>query len=119
LAISATIALSPILAIIAFVCVLKGRIAGAIMAIAGLALLDWLSYVPSMVIHWPEFPGSGYAGFVGIVQMVVLPLLALAAIGLAWRGERLGLATLLALTPTAVFILGVLAFGIGVAIYGF
>lgn len=119
LAIAATIALSPVLAIVAFVCALRGRITGAIMAIAGLALLDWLSYVPSVASHWSEFPDPGFVGVIEIVQIVVLPLLAASAIVLAWRGERLRLATGLALLPTLVFILGVFAFGIGVAIYGF
>ncbi len=118
-AISATIALSPILAIIAFVCALRGRTSGAIITIAGLALLDWLSYVPSVANHWSEFPDPGFVGVVEILQIVVLPLLAVAAIVLAWRGERLVLATTLAILPTLVFILGVVAFGVGVALYGF
>jgi hypothetical protein len=119
LAISATIAVSPILAIIAFVCALRGRTSGAIIAIAGLALLDWLSYVPSVANHWSEFPDPGFVGAVEILQIVVLPLLAAVAIVLAWRGERLVLAAALAILPTLVFILGVVAFGIGVALYGF
>ncbi len=117
--ISAVIALSPILAVAAFILALRGRIAAAVIAIAALALLDWLSYVPSVVHHWPEFPDPGFAGLMEIVQMAVLPLLAAAAIVLAWRGERLRLATALAILPTLVYVPGVLAFGVGVAIYGF
>jgi hypothetical protein len=119
LAISATIAVSPILAIIAFVCALRGRIPWAIIAIAGLALLDWLSYVPSVANYWSEFPDPGFVGAVEILQIVVLPLLVATAIVLAWCRERLVLAAALAILPTLVFILGVVAFGIGVALYGF
>jgi hypothetical protein len=119
LVISAVIALSPLLALAALVFAIRGPIARAIIAIAGLALLDWLSYVPSVIMHWSEFPDPGFAGAVEIVQMVVLPLAASAGVLVAWRGERLGLAALLALIPTIVFIVGVLTFGISIAIYGF
>jgi hypothetical protein len=119
LVVSAVIALSPLLALAALVFAIRGPIARAIIAIAGLALLDWLSYVPSVIMHWSDFPDPGLAGAVEIVQMVVLPLAAAAGAVLAWRGERLGLAALLALIPTIVFIVGVLTFGISIAIYGF
>jgi hypothetical protein len=119
LVISATIALGPFLAAAALIFAVRGPIGRAIIAIAALALLDWLSYVPSVIKFWSEFPGPGYVGLHGIVQMVVLPILAVTAIILAWRGARLGLAASLALVPTLVNILGVIAFGIGVAIYGF
>ncbi len=119
LVISATIVLSVLFAVAALIFAIRGPIARAIIAIAGLALLDWLSYVPSVVKYWSDFPGPGFAGSMAIVQMLVLPAIAAAAIVLAWRGERLGLAAILALIPTIVFFLGVIAFGIGVAIYGF
>lgn len=119
LVISATIVLSVLFAVAALIFAIRGPIARAIIAIAGLALFDWLSYVPSVVKYWSEFPGPGYAGFMAIVQMMVLPTIAGAAIALAWRGERLGLAAVLALIPTIVFFLSVVAFGIGVAMYGF
>jgi hypothetical protein len=47
------------------------------------------------------------------------PLIALAALYLARRNERLGLATLLVALPTIVFWLGVIAFAVSVMIYGF
>jgi hypothetical protein len=119
LVIAATIALSPFLAVAAFVYVLRHRFAEAIIAIAGLALLDGLSYVPSIVNFWSEFPDPGYAGIVEIVQMVVAPIVAVVAMILAWRGNRLRLATTLALVPTLIYISGVVAFGIAFAIYGF
>jgi hypothetical protein len=41
------------------------------------------------------------------------------AIALAARGQRLGLATLLVSIPYAVRVCAVIAFGIGIMIYGF
>ena len=54
------------------------------------------------------------------VALVILPpILVLAIAALALTGKRLTLATVLALLPTLIGILSVVAFGIGVAIYGF
>ena len=50
---------------------------------------------------------------------VIVPLCALAAAGLAIAGKRLGLAGILLCIAPAVYVLPVVAFGIGVAIYGF
>lgn len=119
LVVSAVIVLSPFVAAAALFFAIRGPIARAIIPIGTLALLDWLSYVPSLVNHWPEYPSPGFVGVIEVVQMVALPLLVALAIALAWRGERLGLAAALALLPTFVNIAGVIAFGIGVAIYGF
>ncbi len=119
LLISATILLAPIFAVAAFVFAVRDRIGRAIMALAGLVLLDWLSFLPSVANHWQDFPSPGFGGVVEIVMIVVFPALALMAIYLAWRGERPSLATLLALLPTLFNILGVAVFAIGVAIYGF
>lgn len=119
LVISAVIVLSPILAAVALFFAIRGPIARAIIPIGALALLDWLSYVPSLVNHRSEFPTPGFMGVVEIAQFVVLPALVMLAVVLAWRGERLGLAAGLALLPTFVNIAGVIAFGVAVAIYGF
>lgn len=50
---------------------------------------------------------------------VIAPLLALAAAGLAVAGKRLGLAAILLCAGPALFLLPVIAFGIGIMIYGF
>ncbi len=117
--ITATILLAAPVAIAAFVFALRGNIAFAIVAIALLVLLDWLSLLPSVAISWDGFPGSGYEGGLTVINVVVLPVLAIAAIILALRRTHLGLATLFAILPTILSALGVIAFGIGVAIYGF
>lgn len=94
----------------------RGQTALAIIAIASVSLLSWVSYLPSVVIHW----GSGELWNVeAAVMLVVLPALALMAVIMASRGRRLVLAAILATLPTIVNILAVIAFAIGVAIYGF
>jgi hypothetical protein len=50
--------------------------------------------------------------------MIAFPLMAACAIALAARGQRLGLATLLVSIPTLYGVFAVIAFGIGVILYG-
>jgi len=50
---------------------------------------------------------------------VIAPLLALAAIGLAIAGKRPGLAGLLLCAAPVIYLLPVIAFVIGIMIYGF
>ena len=50
---------------------------------------------------------------------VIAPLLALAAIGLAIAGKRLGLAGILLCAAPVIYLLPVIAFVIGITIYGF
>lgn len=94
------------------------RLRLAIAAIAIRMLVTWLCDLPSIAIHGIEwsltFGGIEVAGY-----QIGAPLVALAALYLARRNERLGLATLLVALPTIFFWLGVLAFGISVMIYGF
>ncbi len=117
--ITATILLAPPVAIAALALAISGPLGATIISIALLGLLDWVSFVPSVANFWGEFPGSGFGGAHTIVQTIVLPLLGIAAIVLAWRGERLRLAATFAILPTLLNFLGVVAFAIGVAIYGF
>ena len=119
LVISATILLIPLLAIAALVLAWKGQIARAIMAVAGVVLLKWASYLPSLVLHWADFPAGGAAGWFEVAQIALFPLLAIAAIVLAWRNERLGLAAALVAIPTIVDIIGIATFAIAVIMYGF
>jgi hypothetical protein len=90
----------------------------AIAALAIRMLVTWLCDLPSIAIHGLEwslsFGGIQVAGY-----QIGAPLMALAALYLARRNERLGLATLLVALPTIFFWLGVLAFGISAMIYGF
>jgi len=54
LLITAVIILSPLVALSGFVFALKGQIARAVMAIAGVSLLDWISYFPTFATHWDQ-----------------------------------------------------------------
>ena len=94
------------------------RLRLAIAAIAIRMLVTWLCDLPSIAIHGIEwsltFGGIQVAGY-----QIGAPLIALAALYLARRNERLGLATLLVALPTVFFWLGVLAFAISAMIYGF
>jgi hypothetical protein len=95
-----------------------GRLRYAIAAIAIRVLVTWLSDLPSFWIHGIEWSLS-YGGISVAGYQIGAPLTALAAIYLARRNERLGLATLLVALPTIFTWLGVLAFAISVMIYGF
>ena len=88
----------------------------AIPFIAGIGLVRWISLLPSLVA---DFPGAGIFGLVMVAQVMVFPLLMLMAIALCWKNERLPLAGLIATVPTIANWLGVAAFAVSVAIYGF
>jgi hypothetical protein len=113
------IALQPVFALAALIFVARGRIRPALFAMAGVVLVNWMNYLPSVAIHGLEFQGDGVGGLVTFLEIIVAPVLALAVIALAWRGQRLTLATLLAVFHTALSVLFVILFAIGVAIYGF
>ena len=104
------------LAALCFACASRLRLAVA--AIALRILVTWLCDLPSIAIHGIEWSltlgGIEVAGY-----QIGAPLLALAALYLARRNERLGLATILVALPTIFFWLGLLAFVISVMIHGF
>ena len=106
------------LALAALYFAFAGRLRLAIAAFALRILVTWLCDLPSIGIHGIEwsltFGGIEVAGY-----QIGAPLIALAALYLARRNERLGLATLLVALPTISFWLGVLAFAISVMIHGF
>ena len=116
--ITAVIAINPFVAIAALVFALTDRLRHAIMAIAALGLLDWLNYLPSFVEHGLSFDAS-FGSLITLNQFFVLPALCIAGIVFAVRNQRPVLAAVLASVPLLVNILGVIAFGIGAAIYGF
>ena len=110
--------LAVLLALAALYFALARRLRLAIAAIAIRILVTWLCDLPSIAIHGIEwsltFGGIEVAGY-----QIGAPLIALAALYLARRNERLGLATILVALPTIFFWLGVLAFAISVMIHGF
>ena len=115
LLITAVIVLSPLVAVSGFVFALKGQIRRAVIAIAGVSLLDWISYFPTFANHWDasllEFPGP--------LIFFVLPVCAPIAILLAWRWRWPKLAIGLGLAPWVFRAVMVVAFGISVILYGF
>jgi hypothetical protein len=115
----AKIALQPLLALAALIFTLRGRLPYALLAMAFIILMTWLNYLPSVATHGLELQGSPAVVLLLVFQIIVAPLLALAIAGLVLTGKQLTLATLLAVLPTLISILSVIAFGIGVAIYGF
>ena len=87
------------------------------MALGALVLMTWLNFMPSVVRHGLDF--RGVSAFETPVRIIAFPLMAACAIALAARKERLGLATLLVSIPTLYGVFAVIAFGIGVILYGF
>ena len=103
------------LAVLAFAAI--GRVRYAIIALATIALMTWLNYMPSVVRHGFEFRGVG--AFETPIRIIAFPLMAACAIALAARDRRLGLAAVLVSIPTLFNVLGVVAFAIGVSLHGF
>lgn len=90
----------------------------AIIALALYNLWDFLDWLPSFSLQ--DMAKATFHFLQNFVfTYIINPLASLAAIALAVMNRRLKLAALLAAVPTIHFWLNVLAFGIGVAIYGF
>jgi hypothetical protein len=106
------------LALAALYFAFASRLRLAIAAIAIRILVTWLCDLPSIAIHGLEWSLT-LGGIQVACYQIGAPLIALAALYLARRNERLGLATLLVALPTIFFWLGVLAFAISAMIYGF
>jgi hypothetical protein len=104
------------LAALYFACARRLRL--AIGALAIRILVTWLCDLPSIAIHGLEWSLT-FGGLEVAVYQLGAPLIALVALYLARRNERLGLATLLVALPTIFFWLGVLAFAVSVMIKGF
>ena len=115
----ATIILRPVVAAVALFFLVRGNLPGALVSIALVILVGWISYLPSIQLHGLELQGDGAGGLLSVGLLILPPILVLAISALALTGKYLKLATILALLPTLISILSVVAFGIGVAIYGF
>jgi hypothetical protein len=103
------------LAVLVFAAI--GRVRYAIIALAAIAFMTWLNFMPSVVRHGLELKGTG--AFESPIRMIAFPLMAACAIALAARNQRLRVATALASIPTFYVLMGVIIFAIGVSIYGF
>jgi hypothetical protein len=115
----ATIILHPIAAAAALYFVIRGKLPEALVSMAVVILVAWIAYLPSVRLHGFEMQGDGAGGMFTFLVLILPPILVMAITAMALTGTRLKLATLLAILPTLIGILAVVAFGIGVAIYGF
>ena len=117
--ITGKIALHPVVAGAALIFVSFGRLHHALVAMAALIFLTWLNDLPSVFIHGLDLKGDGVGGLNTVFQILLAPLLAATVVALVVFNQRLGLATLLAVLPTVIGVLGVVAFAIAISIYGF
>jgi hypothetical protein len=115
--IKAHIASHPVLALAALAFATVGWLRYAIIALGALVLMAWLNFMPSVVRHGLDF--GGVSAFETPVRIIAFPLMAACAIALAARGRRLGLAAMLVSIPTLYGVFAVIAFGVGVFLYGF
>lgn len=115
----AKIVLQPILGLVALVCALTGRLRESLLAMAAIILMTWLNWLPSIASHGLNLKGSAFVVLQMLFQVVLAPALAAAVAALAIRNRIAAPAIALAVLPTLVGVLGVVAFGIAVAIYGF
>ncbi|MEC9367359.1 MAG: hypothetical protein VX871_01560 [Pseudomonadota bacterium] len=116
----ANLAVAPVFAIAALVFVIRGQLRHAIMALgalAGAALL--LDNLPSIYTHGTDIFSGGLIGIYIFIRLLLFPLLGLAAAWLAWKNIRLPLAGILVSLPTLISIVDLIAFAVGVSIYGF
>ena len=115
--IKAYIASHPVLALAALGFATIGRLRYAIIALGALVLMTWLNFMPSVVRHGLDF--NGISAFETPVRIIAFPLMGACAIALAARNQRLRLAAMLVSIPTLYSVAAVIAFGIGIFLYGF
>jgi hypothetical protein len=115
----AKIVLRPLLALAALFFTIRGRLPHALLAMALITLMTWLNWLPSVALHGLELQGSPAVVLLLVFQIILAPVLAAAIAGLVLMDKQLTLATVLAVLPTFVGVASVVAFAIGVAIYGF
>jgi hypothetical protein len=95
------IALKPLLSITAIGCALTNWQRAATCALAGVGICTWLNDLPALLSHGLDV-SLGFASLQLLTDAgLVLPV-AIAAIWLALRTNRLGLAAALACLPTAI-----------------
>ncbi len=81
--ITAKIALQPVFALLALVFAANGKIRHALVAMAAVVAINWLSYMPSVALHGLELQGDGAGGLITLFEIVLAPLMAIAVVVLA------------------------------------
>lgn len=112
------LATHPVFALAALILAAIGRVRFAVMALVGVMIGRWLWLMPSVAIHGLEMKNF-YSVQSTIALNIAPPLLAACALALSIRNQRLGLATLLVCLPSLYAVFSLVAFAIGIAIYGF
>ena len=116
---SVKLALAPLVAGAAAVLAITGRTRCAIGGLAVLQLLEWvLQDVWSIPFHGLEL-SLDFGVLEAFFHHFVFPAVAIAGAALALKDRRLALAGLLVSLPTLINWIGVVAFAIGIMIYGF
>jgi len=117
--INVKLALDPLVAGAALVFAAIGRLRHAVIALAVLALLGWvLDDLWSIPIHGLELDLT-LGSLLVVAKIFIFPAAAIAAIVLARKDRRPGLAVLLVSLPTLVKWIGIALFAIAMAMYGF
>jgi hypothetical protein len=117
--VSVRIVLAPLVTVAALWFAATGKLRHAIIALAALVLLTWvLDDVWSIPINGLELDFT-LGGLVVVLKIFIFPLAAIAAIYLALKDRRLGLACALVALPTVVKWIGIMLFAIAMAMYGF
>lgn len=120
LIILATIVLRPFAAAAALALGVTGWLRGAVAALAGVVLLNWLWALPSVFTGGLGLEGASLFPMLEVLfRIIACPLLAVAALALARRAARLDLAAALVVLPTLVSIASIIAFAVGIFVYGF
>lgn len=108
----------PVFAVAALLCALAGRVRWAVMAMAGVVLGRWLWYLPGP--NGSLASKDLYVLVQPTIMVLIIPLvLAVCALVLAKRNERLGLATPLVCVPVIYSNYEMALFVLAVSIYGF
>jgi hypothetical protein len=115
---SVDLAIAPLIAGTALACAFIGKVRHAIGLLAIRMLASYILDMPSLDIHGLELSADFGGAYVAAYRFGY-PLIAIAALMLAIRNERLALATFFVSLPTLSSWLGVVAFAIGIAVYGF
>lgn len=114
---SVKLMLAPLIAGAALYLAVTGRPRGTIAMLAALILMNWLSDLPTFPIH--GFPSFSVPGAMIIIERLVFPLLAVAAIVLALRDTRLGMAAIIVALPMLLTAINASLYMSGMMIHGF
>ena len=113
---SARVMMAPLIAGTALVFAAIGRVRTALVILAALMLLRWVSELPTFPTYGIKPPFSTVV--MTLVERLAFPMLAVAAIIFAARNRRLMTAALIVILPTILSVTVVILFGFGIMIHG-